>query len=66
MKTRFFVPPVKKATGGITDIYQLARHLVEAGYDTALVFRKTGRWRPNGNWENIPTRDWNELEPGSR
>ncbi len=68
MKTRIFLPPVKKPTGGITVLRQVADILHQSGHDACLVARDQSGWRPQGLADAAPVLEWNDLhlEPGDR
>jgi len=68
MKTRIFLPPVTKPTGGITVLRQMADILHRAGHDAALVARDRSGWRPAGLEDAAPVLEWNALDlaPGDR
>ena len=61
MKTYIFLPPVKKPTGGITVLRQIADILHQAGRDACLVPRETGGWRPQGLADAAPIIEWADL-----
>ncbi|WP_027721860.1 glycosyltransferase family 1 protein [Maridesulfovibrio zosterae] len=46
MNTYIFIPPVRKATGGITVFCQIASILARAGHSVQLVMRESGSWMP--------------------
>ncbi|WP_320171907.1 glycosyltransferase family 1 protein [Maridesulfovibrio sp.] len=46
MNTYIFIPPVRKPTGGITVLCQIASILERNGYNTRLVMRDSGAWMP--------------------
>ena len=60
MKTRIFLPPVKKPTGGITVLRQVADILHRAGHDACLVARDRTGWRPDGT-DGAPVLEWKDL-----
>jgi len=68
MKTRIFLPPVKKPTGGVTVLRQMADILHQAGQDAALVARDRTGWRPAGLADAAPVLEWADLDlaPGDR
>lgn len=45
-RTLFFIPPVRKAAGGVAVLCRMAGVLREAGHDAALVVHKGAGWRP--------------------
>ena len=64
MKTRIFLPPVKKPTGGITVLRQMADILHRAGHDACLVARDRSGWRPEGLADAAPVLEWADLDLG--
>ncbi|WP_419785694.1 glycosyltransferase family 1 protein [Pseudodesulfovibrio sp.] len=68
MKTRIFLPPVKKPTGGVTVLRQMADILHQSGYDACLVARDHTGWRPEGLANAAPVMEWADLDlkPGDR
>ncbi|MDD3311034.1 glycosyltransferase family 1 protein [Pseudodesulfovibrio sp.] len=68
MKTRIFLPPVNKPTGGVTVLRQMADILHQAGRDAALVARDRSGWRPAGLADAAPVMEWADLDlgPGDR
>ncbi|WP_457570543.1 hypothetical protein [Desulfovulcanus sp.] len=60
-KTYIFIPPVKKATGGITVLCRIATILHEAGYDVFLVPRESRGWKPGELKNEAPTVMWKDL-----
>ncbi|WP_229590816.1 glycosyltransferase family 1 protein [Pseudodesulfovibrio sediminis] len=62
MKTYIFLPPVKKPTGGITVLRQLADILHQNGHEAFLVPREAGGWRPEGLADAAPIVEWNALQ----
>lgn len=61
MKTFIFLPPVKKPTGGVTVLRQLADILHQAGHEAFLVARDTSGWRPEGLADAAPIIEWADL-----
>lgn len=60
MRTRIFIPPLPRMSGGLAVLYRLASHLHRAGHDVALVPRDTApclddaaRELPVVQWESI-------------
>ena len=62
MKTRIFLPPVNKPTGGIAVLRQVADILHRAGHDVCLVARDQSGWRPEGPDEAAPVMEWAALD----
>ena len=58
-RTLFFIPPVRKAAGGVAVLYRMARFLLEAGRDVALVLRERANWRPESG--ELPELDMDGL-----
>ncbi|THB63052.1 MAG: glycosyltransferase family 1 protein, partial [Desulfovibrio sp.] len=59
MKTYIFIPPLAKMTGGVAVLFQVARHLVQGGFDACLVLREE-RSRAMVP-EHLPTMVWGDL-----
>ena len=59
MKTYIFIPPLAKMTGGVAVLFQVARHLVQGGFDACLVLREE-RSRAMVP-EDLPTMVWDDL-----
>ncbi len=47
-RTLFFIPPVRKAAGGVAVLARMAAFLHQAGHDARLVLREQGLWKPDG------------------
>lgn len=62
MRTFIFIPPVRKAAGGVTVLRQLGRYLHEAGRDVHLVLREDAGWVPAGLDNTCPEMRWDELD----
>jgi glycosyltransferase involved in cell wall biosynthesis len=62
MKTRIFLPSVKKPTGGITVLRQVADILHRAGHDARLVARDRSGWRPERLADSAPVIEWKDLD----
>lgn len=61
MKTYIFLPPVKRATGGITVLRQIADILHMAGREAFLVARESSGWKPEGLTNAAPVIPWDSL-----
>ena len=61
MKTYIFLPPVKKPTGGITVLRQIADILHQSGREAFLVVRDKGSWRPEGLADSAPVLEWDDM-----
>ncbi len=61
MKTCIFLPPVRKPTGGVTVLRQIADILHQSGRTACLVARDRTGWRPEGLADAAPVLDWEEL-----
>jgi hypothetical protein len=64
MRTRIFIPPVSKPTGGVTVLLQLARVLGQSGRDVALVLREPASWLPQGLEDVAPVQLWEAMDLG--
>ncbi|MFW5489497.1 MAG: glycosyltransferase family 1 protein [Desulfovibrio sp.] len=60
MRTFIFLPPVRKPTGGVAVLYQIARWLHENGHPAFLVPRDPGTWRPE-DAESVSLLPWDDL-----
>jgi hypothetical protein len=60
MRTYIFIPPVKKATGGVAVLYQMAACLRDAGFDVRAVPREGDGPTPYQDM-NVPTLAWDDL-----
>lgn len=58
MKTYIFVPPLRKMTGGIAVLYQLADYIHSGGYETYLAYREQP---PEITSCSVPVCPWEEL-----
>lgn len=54
-RTFFFVPPVRKPTGGVAVLARMASILREAGFESCLALREPLQWRPPG--ADVPSVD---------
>jgi len=61
MKTYIFLPPVKKPTGGVTVLRQMADILHQAGHEAFLVTRGSSGWRPEGLADTAPVLEWADM-----
>lgn len=61
MKTFIFLPPVKKPTGGITVLRQIADILHQGGHEAFLVARDKTGWRPEGLADSAPVIEWKDM-----
>lgn len=61
MKTCIFLPPVRKPTGGVTVLRQIADILHQSGREACLVPRDRSGWRPEGLADAAPVIDWEDL-----
>lgn len=61
-RTYFFVPPVRKPTGGVAVILRMAAVLHEAGRDVSLALLEPLGWRPEG--PALPETDLAGARPG--
>lgn len=62
MRTFIFIPPVRKAAGGIAVLRQIGRYLHEAGHDVRLVLRDPAHWVPAGLEGACPEMVWNDMD----
>ncbi|WP_348981291.1 glycosyltransferase family 1 protein [Salidesulfovibrio onnuriiensis] len=62
MKTCIFLPPVRKPTGGVTVLRQIADILHQSGREACLVARDRSGWRPEGLADAAPVLDWEKLD----
>ncbi|SKA98071.1 hypothetical protein SAMN02745704_02895 [Paucidesulfovibrio gracilis DSM 16080] len=62
MRTYIFIPPVKRAAGGVTVLRQVAGVLAQAGHDVELVLREPASWRPQGLRREVAERDWKDVQ----
>lgn len=60
MRTFIFIPPLRKMTGGIAVLYQMAEHLHEAGYETYVVPRE--RTTPGLDDCRVPVCAWEKMQ----
>lgn len=60
MRTRIFMPPLPRVSGGMAVLAKVSEHLHAAGFDVALVLRESVV--PAGLPEQIPLRQWAELD----
>ncbi|WP_243360470.1 glycosyltransferase family 1 protein [Fundidesulfovibrio terrae] len=58
-RTLFFIPPVRKAAGGVAVLCRMAAVLREAGRDVSLVLRERSGWRPDS--EGVPELDFDRA-----
>lgn len=58
MRTFIFIPPVRKTAGGVAVLWQLAGHLVRAGFEASAVLREAGSARPEAG---VPLLAWDDL-----
>lgn len=67
MRTFFYMPPLKTITGGMYVIADMARQLLDAGWQSALVVNSSSQFQ-NVNWANLPQIpiDTLKLEPDDR
>ncbi|QJB56311.1 glycosyltransferase family 4 protein [Pseudodesulfovibrio sp. zrk46] len=61
MKTYIFLPPVKKPTGGVTVLRQIADILHQDGREVFLVARDQSGWRPEGLADAAPVIEWADM-----
>lgn len=61
MRTFIFLPPVRKPTGGVAVLYQIAQWLHQDGLPVALVPREPGTWQPQNISTDIPVMAWDDL-----
>ena len=61
--TYIFLPPLKKPTGGLAVLHQVAAHLHASGREVRLAPREAGAWRPEIS-SGVPETPWNELQLG--
>jgi len=59
-RTLFFIPPVRKAAGGVAVLCRMAAILRDAGRDVALVLRERSGWRPDA--AGVPELDFDRVE----
>ena len=59
-RTFFFVPPVRKPTGGVAVLWRMAAMLREAGREAFLALREPPAWRPSG--PDVPAVDLARAE----
>jgi hypothetical protein len=64
MRTRIFLPPVLRPTGGTAVLLQIARVLGEAGRDVRLVPREECGWIPDDVRRAAPVLPWGEMALG--
>jgi len=62
MKTYIFLPPVKKPTGGVTVLRQIADILHQSGREAFLVARDQSGWRPEGLDDAAPVIEWADMQ----
>ncbi len=62
MKTCIFLPPVKKPTGGVTVLRQIADIIHQSGREAFLVMRDETGWRPEGLADSAPVIPWGSLD----
>ncbi|QGY39105.1 glycosyltransferase family 1 protein [Pseudodesulfovibrio cashew] len=62
MKTCIFLPPVKRPTGGVTVLRQMADILYQDGRDACLVVRDATGWTPEGLVDAAPVIPWGDLK----
>lgn len=65
MKTCIFLPPVRKPTGGVTVLRQIADILHQTGKEAFLVARDRTGWKPEGLADAAPVLDWEDLHLSS-
>ncbi|GFK93272.1 Alpha-1,6-glucosyltransferase [Fundidesulfovibrio magnetotacticus] len=65
-RTFFFIPPVRRAAGGVAVLWRMARFLREAGRDARVVLREAGDWRPDDAAQSVPEEDFLAVEPTER
>lgn len=61
MKTRIFLPPLARKSGGLAVLHAVGNHLVAAGHDVAFVARDAVSEPVNA----VPVLPWEEARPGS-
>jgi glycosyltransferase involved in cell wall biosynthesis len=59
VRTLFFIPPVRKAAGGVAVLCRMAAALREAGHDASLVLRERSGWLPDT--EGVPQLDFDQA-----
>lgn len=59
--TYFFLPPLRKATGGLAVLHQMATHLHDAGVDVALSPREDKYWKPEFS-KTVPVTGWQHIK----
>lgn len=64
MNTYIFLPPVRKPTGGITVLRQIADTLCLSGRQAFLVARDANGWQPKGLADVAPVLMWDEMVLG--
>ncbi|MEF2144665.1 MAG: glycosyltransferase family 1 protein [Desulfovibrionaceae bacterium] len=62
MRSHIFIPPIKKAAGGVTVLRQVAAILHQSGKDVRLVLRGDPGWVPAGLRDQAPETDWKDLD----
>lgn len=62
MRTFIFLPPVRKPTGGVTVLRQMADILHQAGHEVYLVAREKGGWQPKARNDAAPVVQWEDLD----
>lgn len=64
MRTRIFIPPLPRMSGGLAVLYRMASHLVAAGHDAALVLREPEAPGLDSSAPPAPLVAWDALELG--
>lgn len=59
-RTFFFIPPVRRAAGGVAVLVRMAQYLRDAGHDARLALRESFGWRPD--CAGLPEEDFSEVE----
>jgi hypothetical protein len=61
-RTLFFIPPVRKAAGGVAVLCRMAGFLRDAGHDASLVLRERAGWKPDS--QGLPEIDFAQMNLG--
>lgn len=64
MRTYIFIPPVKRPTGGVYVLLDLAGHLAEAGFQVTLAMREHAPGWENHAPAKVQVVAWNDADPG--
>lgn len=59
-KTYVFLPPLRRPTGGLAVLHQVAAALAAGGREVVLAPREAGHWQP-GDTAHLPVAGWGSL-----